>query len=132
MNPYSEKTSPFDGTVERVWNCCHPSGYPGKVVERFRHNGRLKERDFIFNDQYHRLDGPALEEFHENGQISWQEFWVNGKLHRPIADGPAIQSFNEDGQSLIRTFYVNDVLQVLPSRPALAPTSSSNIFSVDP
>jgi len=44
---------------------------------------RFRNKRWLYNDQYHREDGPALE--YNNGDKCW---YLYGKLHR--LDGPAI------------------------------------------
>lgn len=75
-------------------------------------------REWLLNDQIHRVDGPAIE--YQNGTKEWwlngrrhrvdspaieytngsNEWWVNGQLHR--TDGPAIEWIG-----IIKSWYLN-------------------------
>lgn len=104
MNIYTEEL--FAGDLRKEWNCCHPSGYTGLVIEIFKHE-KIYRREFGTNGLRHRLDGPAYETFYSDGQISCRQYWVDGKLHRPPADGPALESFNMKGLLTYQEYWVD-------------------------
>lgn len=107
MDIYSEK--PF----VKVWNCCHPSGYAGRVTEYYidRFNKIIKERHFVTNSIHHResLSGPAFESFYEDGTHSCIHYYCNGKLHRPVMEGPASIQYDTDGQAIGRSYVIHGV-----------------------
>ena len=93
MTPF--KQSPY----KKEWNCCHPSGYAGRVIESYHDKDykTLGSRAFIFNEQYHRdwSAGPAFESFYEDGTLRYQRYLNMGKLHRPASVGPAFIYFKD-------------------------------------
>lgn len=99
-----------------------------KIEETYHRNGNIKSRQYMSNNQLHRLDGPAHEGFHEDGSVHYRAWYVEGKKHR--IDGPAYESFL-NGQIDFCFWYFNDTPHRLdgPAAEYFASGTGKRFFS---
>ncbi|MEI6558888.1 MAG: hypothetical protein WCO00_10820 [Rhodospirillaceae bacterium] len=57
-------------------------------------NGQVEMKTFHFDDEPHRIGGPAIIVYDETGKIESEEYYQNGERHRE--DGPALIWYNND------------------------------------
>ena len=82
MKIYAEYVRGHDGeSFIKEWNCCHPSGHFGKVIERHV-RGFLRSLFFEQDGRKHRLpsDGPAVIFYDEHGCVTWEMYYLHGTV----------------------------------------------------
>ena len=76
-----------------------------KPYIKYWDNGNIRSKSWLFNDEYHRADGPALIWYYESSVIQRELYHINNNCHR--VDGPADIWYYESGEVTREQWYLN-------------------------
>ena len=68
-------------------------------------SGKIYQKYWMINSNFHRVDGPAYISYYESGTIQEEKWYLNGKFHR--VDGPADSYYNKSGKIEREYWYLN-------------------------
>jgi antitoxin component YwqK of YwqJK toxin-antitoxin module len=102
-------------------------------IRTYYADGSITHEEWLVNDVYHRLDGPARISYNNDGSNYCEQWFVNDEFHR--LDGPANIWYNDDGSIYREEWYINgieiyDIIPWFKENNIISPLSDEDLMAI--
>lgn len=92
-------------------------------------DGILVQEQWFWDNELHRVGGPAFIEYYADGTVYTEEYCINGDCHR--LDGPALIQYDADGDVEVEAWYQDGVMHRDGDKPTEINYYKDEITSVE-